>query len=474
MKQLYILFIAIIFTSITGCSKWIDVSPKTEVKASELYKTEDGFKSVLTGIYVRMAKDELYGNNLSYGFIEKLAQRYDNYPATQVTDQDRAKIYDYKNNESNKGTINNIWGEMYKDIANINEFLYYLDTEAAKVVKSKEHINLMKGEALGLRAFHYFDILRLWGPIYSKDKELKTAPYRTQFEPDKRKFTTADSLVNYILEDLQMAEKLLENDPLQYSSDSENPFFAYRTNRMNKFAVKALMARVYIYKDDKENAIKYAKDVIKNSGKKLNRDNYTDKSLHGETLFSLSVFKIKDRVRGAFNSNTDNFNQELWISDINAREAFEVNSVGVNDIRYKNGYGFIHKSSRLILRKYFYELDTEAGYIPLIRLSEMYYILAEALPVEEGVSYINKVRNNRGIPTYNNYIATDLNYSKMLDELKKEYRKDFFGEGQFFYFLKRHFYETFYRCPLTKMNENNYIFSIPDNEVEHGLGEKRY
>jgi len=44
-----------------SCSDWLDVRPDTEIKEEVLFSTEEGYKSALTGIYKRMAKQELYG-----------------------------------------------------------------------------------------------------------------------------------------------------------------------------------------------------------------------------------------------------------------------------------------------------------------------------------------------------------------------------------------------------------------------------
>ena len=41
---------------------------------------------------------------------------------------------------------------------------------------------MMKGEALGLRAFLHFDLLRLYGPVYSVTPTGKAIPYRTSFD----------------------------------------------------------------------------------------------------------------------------------------------------------------------------------------------------------------------------------------------------------------------------------------------------
>ena len=60
----------------------------------------------------------------------------------------------------------------------------------------------MKGEALGLRAFHYFDLLRLYGPVYSEDPEMKCLPWRTEFNADQKSLESAGVIAQHILEDL--------------------------------------------------------------------------------------------------------------------------------------------------------------------------------------------------------------------------------------------------------------------------------
>ncbi len=109
----------------------------------------------------------------------------------------------------------------------------------------------MKGEALGLRAFHYFDLLRLYGPVYSEDPEMNCLPWRTEFNADQKSLESAGVIAQHILEDLTQAEELLKDDPLNYKNDLNNPFLGLRKHRMNKMAVKALMARVYLWIGDK-------------------------------------------------------------------------------------------------------------------------------------------------------------------------------------------------------------------------------
>lgn len=450
---------------LSGCQDWIDVSPKTEVKGENMFSTEDGFKSALIGVYGRMTNTETYGKNLSYGYIEELAQRYDNYTVGAVPSNDeRAKIYDYKNNQNSKSRLNTIWEEMYKTIANINNLITNLDARGDDVIKTAGYRNIIEGEAYALRAYHYFDLLRLWGPIYSKEPNALTLPWRDELGADKVPLMEANKVVEKILADLDHAEMMLADDPLNWAADTEGAFLGYRNYRMNLLAVKALKARVYLYIGDKTKAATYAKYVVDNSGLSLVKDNSSDVALSQESLFCLNMYNMEEKLMSDW-KNTVNMNTELWISTDNIRTVFEFYSIGINDIRYKNGYGFLHGTNQYMCRKYLGKDFKYKDVVPMIRLGEMYLILSESVALNESTTYLNQLRSARGISRSNN-IGSGISEADRIEYLNKEYQKDFFAEGQWFYFLKRHDFDTFYRCPVEEMMY--YTLPIPDEEVEFG------
>ena len=49
MKEIVKYVVLVVLSLCVGCSDWLDVNPRTEVKEDQLYETEDGFKSALTG-----------------------------------------------------------------------------------------------------------------------------------------------------------------------------------------------------------------------------------------------------------------------------------------------------------------------------------------------------------------------------------------------------------------------------------------
>ena len=235
MFRIRILSAWVIMTMLfSACADWVNVSPKDEIEADKLFESENGFKVALIGVYSRMTLLDNYGKRLSYDYIERLAQRYDNYDISVApSDKTRAEIYDYKNNADAKGNVNSIWLNQFGTIANLNNLLYRLEHEGKDVVLTDGYWNLMKGEALGLRAFHYFDLLRLYGPVYSEDPEMKCLPWRTEFNADQKSLESAGVIAQHILEDLTQAEELLKDDPLNYKNDLNNPFLGLRKHRMN-------------------------------------------------------------------------------------------------------------------------------------------------------------------------------------------------------------------------------------------------
>lgn len=461
MKKVIVITGMALAVLLTACSDWVNVSPKQEVESDKLFSSENGYKSALIGVYARMTLTENYGKNLSYGYIEELVQRYDNYdPSVAPLPAKRAERYDYKNNKNAKGYVNTIWQELFRTIANLNSLLFRLENGGRDIVLTEGLWEQMKGEALGLRAFHYFDLLRLYGPVYSENPKMKCLPWRTELNADQKDLLPASEIAGHIIDDLKEAENLLQEDNLEND----------RRHRMNLFAVKGLLARVYLWIGDKENAAIKAREVIDGCGLELVVNNSQDVSMFDETLFALGMDDMEEKLRSDWADLTV-YSNELYISRENAETVFEIaRGIGLNDIRYRNSYGFIHGVNGRMCRKYLGRNILYSEKIPLIRLSEMYYILAESVSLSESVTYINRVRNVRGIPKSNNYQANDsYDEDARIEALKLEYSKDFFAEGQYFYFLKRHNSQSFYRCPVDDMTLY-YVLPTPDDEIAYGTG----
>ena len=251
MKK-YIVSICLGMVFLSSCSNWLDVQPKTTVEEEKVFSRELGFKEALTGVYIKMASTDLYARNLSYGFIDILGQRYQ---ASDALTYQNELWYTFPSTKTESYT-KTIWEKMYNIIANVNNLLYYCD-ENKQVFTTGHYYEIIKGEALGLRAFLHFDLLRMFGPVYKDNPTSKRITYRTEFSKEIKELQPSNVVMDSIISDLKKAETLLTGtDPLNFEfpvSDYEEEdmggdrFLVYRHKRMNLYAVKAFLARVYLY-----------------------------------------------------------------------------------------------------------------------------------------------------------------------------------------------------------------------------------
>lgn len=444
-----------------GCNNWFDVSPKTDVKAGDFYTTETGYLSALAGLYITMTHEPAYGANMSFGLLDQMAQIYDWTPRG---DTDRAKVYTYKtetpDDYNTKTLLARTWIKSYYIIANANNLIKWLDKNGAEVLKNEETRNMIRGEALAVRAYVHFDLLRGWGPIYKDEPMALSIPYRTVTGDQKQPLLPAQEVLKRIIDDLTEARKLLAfeaNEQLQNLNVT-------RRFRLNYHAVNALLARVYCYAQDAPKAIEHAKEALAKSGLELQVNNADDPAQYRESLFAINLYKMSDKVKSIFAENPKNLST-LYHSTMQTFNAlYEVSGANTEDIRAKSS-GFIkfNDQAKVVTRKY---IQNDQELIPLIRVPELYYILCEMSPLNEAAQYLNKVRNKRGFATASNVRINS--EEDRVRELDKEYRKEFYAEGQYFFFLKRHAFTTFINCPVSPMGKEHYVFQLPDAEKEYG------
>ena len=228
---------------------------------------------------------------------------------------------------------------------------------------------------------------------------------------------------------------------------------------MNYYGMTALLARMYLYKEDMTNALACAKEVI-DCGKfalitedqvkgQLTMAEYMDRN---EYISSVYVYDM-DEGRSDRYFKEDAGDAECYIGDARRSDLFGTPGV---DIDWRNQEGFVLKEgeSKQYIGKYM-----STNRIPLLKLSEMYLIAAEA---SGDKSYVQTLRDHRG---YMNYPLDD--DCDLAEEIKNEYRKEFLAEGQLFYFYKRMNYEDIPYSSV-KMTESVYVLPMPDDELEFG------
>ena len=456
----------------TSCKKWLDVRPKTEIKESEQFSTEQGFKDALYGSYQKAADGQLYGANLTFSFLEVLSQGYDN---TTKIDHDffYAATYQYTN-AGVTATINSIWGNMYAGIAQTNYILKNIDSK--KSIFVADNYSIIKGEALALRAFLHFDLLRLYAPSPKSDANATAIPYMTAFTVTPQARLKVSEVLALCEKDLKEAETLLKVYPQMSNPGGNDDFLAFRKNRMNYWAVKALLARLYLYNNDKVNALAYAKQVIASNnfrfitpGELSANAKDLDRTFTPEHIFAIYVAKLKDPVSSYFMMATgDKLYKKFTITDDRKKAVFEVKTGSSSDIRFVSN-SLWSVSNGIVFPSKLWQVDENREElkkrIPILSLSEMYYIAAESEPSPaEGLKWLNKVRSARSLAE----LAAGLDAPTLQNEIFKEYRKDFIGLGQLFFYYKRLNLAKIEGALNGTINNTQYVLPLPNQEIEFG------
>ena len=187
MKKIYSIFAVLALMS-TSCS-WLDITPADTVVEEELFSEAEGFHNAINGLYNSMSDSELYGRELSYGFVEVLSQNYVDGAKSGVyikglstySDYYPLLKYDYTK-EKVQNKIESIWKKAYFTIANANNIIKNIDNlTPGDFEYGQEEMNLIKGEALAVRALLHFDMLRLFAPAPAVADDKPYIPYLETF-----------------------------------------------------------------------------------------------------------------------------------------------------------------------------------------------------------------------------------------------------------------------------------------------------
>ncbi|MDR2130819.1 MAG: RagB/SusD family nutrient uptake outer membrane protein [Odoribacteraceae bacterium] len=456
-----ITFIALLL-AFSSCSRWLDVEPRSQIKDKELFSTEAGFKEALAGVYALLTTEALYVKEMRFGMMGVLAREWDQ----QNTSYEDEKTYNYEGtNPTNR--IESIWQGMYTAIANTNVILEVIDRDK-KLFTGPNHA-IIKGEALALRAFIHFDLLRCFGASYEAGESRPSIPYVTRYTHLQSPQLTVKEVVDRVLVDLDSAAIYLQADPLytrkEVTEQDDNGYLINRQLHLNYYAVKGLMARVYLYKKAYREAAACAREVILSGlfpwvtqQDLINGVDYTGAS---EQLWGLDVNNLTAVAEACFSTTAGNN-----VFSLKQASLLSYYENSTDDYRYlylyTSGTG-ANASSRYPAKYNPSSIDDiyYANKMVMIKIAEMYYILAEAQyhETEEYLSALNAVRVARGVSELTS--VTDFTAT-----LTTEIRKEFIGEGQLFFFYKRKNMENILNSDINPVEVKGYIFPIPQSEHE--------
>jgi hypothetical protein len=262
---------------------------------------------------------------------------------------------------------------------------------------------------------------------------------------------------------------------------SEKLFAGSRGYRLNYYAVTAELARVYLYAGKNAEAYAEAKKIIDEESKtgyfkaSTNSTGFRNGNMkmYNDIIFGLYSPKELVEWDQEINHATDGDSQESYLcldSDV-AKDLYgdEIDS----DWRFnyqleEKYYGYYYRTL-----KYYKQTENKSEgkisnrTLPMIRMSEVYYIAAEAIfdtNPKEAQGYLELVKKGRGISKKFDNVT---NKSEFINLLVNDARREFLGEGQIFYMYKRLNRlmpaSSFYDSDVLPTDENM-VLPKPDSE----------
>lgn len=246
------LFAASVLTTTTSCSDFLDEDPKGQMSEGNVFKSQADLDASIHTIYEKLNQTQSWTNPM--------------YPQWQGDDmtanpgsnkQAVAALDVFSSDGANKG-VTDAWGQHFSLIKACN----WVIENASKTPTSQEEINIALGNAHFWRAYAYFYLVRVFGPL---PMVLKTDPSATNVAP-----SSVEEIYNLIVEDLKKAEGWL---PTSYSQaprnhDGVDAWVTKQATQATLSAVYMAMAGYPLNKGKEYYALAAAKakEVIDNNG----------------------------------------------------------------------------------------------------------------------------------------------------------------------------------------------------------------
>lgn len=487
--KIYILSI-ISLTVFASCSGFLDEEPKGNITTESYYKTEQHAVSATNAIYDYLISgyspnglwDENFGG-VFFNYYWVLQDLFADNAVSHITSPTYQSIDNFQIDAYNE-PVRYLWRDFYQVIKTCNVVIDHVPS-----INMDESLkNNLVSEAKFFRAYMYFDLVRMFGPVPLRVHDMSGA------DDELMPRASEDDVYALILDDLKYAEKNMNYTARQGGG------------RPYALSATALLARVYNTlgamkksKDYYQLAVDCAKKVIP-AFPMMN--NYED------------LFKISNRFNSeiVFGVNFSASLSEGWKGGqflVRLLPSLDTSLGGPNNAQgwesatddLYNIYSAIDARRNVTLAKTFtYNNGTKAtldspyffkywdrdaepegnasdAIFPAIRTSEMYLIIAEALneihqgPDAEAVDALKAVRRRAKITK-----SPETTYSGFKKDVLEEYRKEFAMEGHRWFDLKRMCTPDEFVAIIKNAKPNatpskiHLLFPIPQREIDLSQG----
>ena len=414
MKFYNTIFVAVLIVVFLGsCSEDFLVETPRLSQSNELTLSNfKGLNSATSGAYSRLISTGWYGADiLGYGDMKGgLAKKGSASSGRYIPE------YFWNNTPA---ATSGLWTQAYYSIARANNVINVLkDGDFTETGVDKADFDELLGECLFIRALAHFDLARQFALPYSLSTTNMGVPIVLVTENGYPARNTVGEVYDQVVTDLLAAIDVL---PLSNAKGSDRAW-------ADKWVAKALLARVYLYMENWTAAAAMATDVIDRGGFRMftpteystwnsaNAGYWGGRTQYGEIIFQVDGTETNTN-HGYWLDISYMTNPDLSYGDIAASKDL-VDLYEAGDVRLAMFYTPTKYPDEYWTLKYTPRLGSQReSNFPVLRLSEMYLIRAEAFLNTSGdaLTDYNTIRTNRGLLD-----AVDVNLPTIYAERARE------------------------------------------------------
>lgn len=405
MKFLHYIFLAGCI-GLTACKKVIDLYPESNLNTETYYSNLDEVRAGLTGAYNTLQKPIFYEWQLTELRSDNTKQG--NPSSTSSNNRDLSDL-DMFTPSTSQQAIYQYWLTTYNSIRNANLILQKLGVvydpasgnnsfSSIAIPISETDRKQLAGEAMFIRAYNYFNLVRLFGGVF--------LIYQPTTPVEAKTMNRASAAEIYKLIEADLKTAAANMNALKYSQLAGTDL-----GRATGWAAKALLGKVYLTQNKKSDAIVVLQDVKDNSGYTL-QSNYatvfsTTSEVNSEILFAI---RFKAGGLGLGNLLPNNFAPLNSGSAVIAGDGdglnyptAELDTATNGDPRKPTLIGVY--TNKLYVKKYIppqpsVNDDVENDW-PVLRFSDVLLMLAEARGyTQTSLDMMNLVRTRAVLPNY--------------------------------------------------------------------------
>lgn len=269
MNKFNILIAMLVCLNICGCSDFLEEDPKGKLTTDNFYNSESDARQAINGVYRRLSDSWVTGYNI---------KQIPNDLLKRASWDEASGLSNFTYGSENT-YIAGMWQNHYAVIKDCNSVIDNVTANKEKINNWERYV----GQAHGIRAFLYFDLVRWFGdvPLVLTDTKSLDGLEVTR-TPQKEVF-------RQIIEDFEYC--------ISHTMDKGDTSKGYQYGRLTKDACHGFLAKVYLWLGSV--AQRDGKEILGNAA-----DNFEKSLEHSSAVIQGGRYKLVDYYPAVFNAKT--------------------------------------------------------------------------------------------------------------------------------------------------------------------------